>query len=72
MPRAGEQNTTAKGTQEEVWACRRSKAPLLGRAREGRIDTIGNSLHMCELSEGRVPLAQSIGGERPLDRKMEA
>ena len=29
----GEQSTTAMGTQEEIWACRRRKAPLLGKAR---------------------------------------
>ena len=33
MPQAGEQNTTAGGTQEEVWTHRRSKVLLLGRAR---------------------------------------
>ena len=32
---AGEQGTTADGNWEEVWAHRRSKAPLLGRARGG-------------------------------------
>ena len=30
VPRAGESSTTARGTQEEVWDHRRSKAPLLG------------------------------------------
>ena len=35
---AGEQNTTAEGTWEEVWAYRRSKVPLLGRVREGEAD----------------------------------
>ena len=30
---SGEQNTMAEGTREEVWACRRSKVPLLGRVR---------------------------------------
>ena len=33
VPRAVEQSARAKGTWEEVWAHRRSKAPLLGRAR---------------------------------------
>ena len=35
---AGEWNATAEGTQEKVWACRRSKAPLLGRVRGGWAD----------------------------------
>ena len=32
-PWAGERNTTAEGNWEEIWAHRRSKMPLLGRAR---------------------------------------
>ena len=32
---AGEWNAMAEGTQEKVWAHRRGKVPLLGRAREG-------------------------------------
>ena len=32
-PRAGEWSATAEGNWEEVWAHRRSKVPLLGRAR---------------------------------------
>ena len=36
--RAEEWNDTAEGTQEEVWACRRSKLPLLGRVRGGGMD----------------------------------
>ena len=31
-------NATANGTQEEVWACRKSKMPLLGRVRGGGVD----------------------------------
>ena len=38
IPWTGEQNTTDEGTQEEVWAHRRSKVPLLGRARGGGVD----------------------------------
>ena len=34
-PWAGKPNTTAEGTQEEFWDSRRSKVPLLGRARAG-------------------------------------
>ena len=37
-PRAGEQNITAEGNQEEIWAHSRSKASLLGRVREGGVD----------------------------------
>ena len=43
-PQAEEWNATAEGTREKVWACRRGKAPLLGRARGGGVDAIGNSL----------------------------
>ena len=35
VPRAEEQSAIAEGTWEEVWASRRSKVPLLGRARKG-------------------------------------
>ena len=31
-------STTAEGTQEEVWALKRNKVPLLGRARGGGVD----------------------------------
>ena len=41
---AGEWNATAEGTWEEVWAQRRSKAPLLGRARVGGADCHRNLL----------------------------
>ena len=37
-PRAGEQSTTAERTWEEVWACRRSKPPLLGKTSGGGVD----------------------------------
>ena len=35
---AGEWNAMAEGTQEKVWACRKSKVPLLGSARGGEAD----------------------------------
>ena len=38
VPWAGEKKATAKGTMEEVWAFRRSKVPLLGKARGGGVD----------------------------------
>ena len=41
-PRAGEEKATAEGTWE-VWALRKSKAPLLGRARGGGWTDIGIS-----------------------------
>ena len=43
VPWAGEWSATAEGTQEEVWAWRRSKASLLGRARGVEQITIGIS-----------------------------
>ena len=33
-------------SQEEIWACRRSKVPLLGRARGGGMDSHRN-LFLC-------------------------
>ena len=44
MPQAREWNAMAKGTQEVVWAYRRSKAPLLGRVRGGVADQNRNLL----------------------------
>ena len=41
---AEEGNTTAEGTQKKVQTHRRGKAPLLGRAKGGGADAIGNSL----------------------------
>ena len=35
----GELNATAEGTWEKVWARRRGKVPLLGRARGGGADS---------------------------------
>ena len=60
---AGEWNTTAEGTQEEVWAHRRSKAPLMGRMKRGGVDLHKRALNICELSETQV---QATGGEKPL------
>ena len=45
MSQAGERNAMAEGTLEKVQAHRRGKAPLLGSARAGGVDTLGNSLH---------------------------
>ena len=36
--RAGEWNSIAEGTRKKVWACKRSKVPLLGRVRRGGVD----------------------------------
>ena len=69
VPSAGEWNSTAEGSREEVWACRRSKPPLLERVRTGRREkqtTIGISLHVLRLSESRAPLVQGEGSEKPL------
>ena len=38
VPWGEEWNATAKGIQEDVWACRRRKMPLLGRVRGGGVD----------------------------------
>ena len=56
----------AEGTWEEVWAHRRSKALLLGRARAGREDCHSNLPVHTELSEGGTPLAQAMDGEKLL------
>ena len=54
VPWDGEQNTTAKGTWEEIWAHRRSESPLLGRARGGGADCHRNLLPCtCAGSERR-------------------
>ena len=66
MLQAGEWNATAEGTWEKVWAHRRSKAPLLGRARGGGGTTTRISLHTRGLSEGGAPPAQAMGVEKPL------
>ena len=51
---AGEWNTTAEGTQEKVWAYRRSKAPLLGRARGGGEDCHRNLQAHMHMGSQRV------------------
>ena len=63
----GEWNAMAEGTQEKVWACRRSKESSLGRVRGGGADHHRNlytSVH--RLSQGRKALAQAIVGKKPL------
>ena len=59
VPPAGEQNATTEGTWEEVWAHKRSKAPLLGEGERKRGGPPWEflSLHTCGLSEGGAPLA---------------
>ena len=63
----GEQNATAKGTQEEVWAHRKTKAPLLGRVKGGGADH-HRYIFPCShgLSEIGVSLAQAMCDEVPL------
>ena len=41
-PQAREWNARVEGTREEVWTCRRSKVPLLGRVRGGGADNHRN------------------------------
>ena len=62
-----EQNTTAKGTWEEIWAHRRSKGPLLRRTRGGGGTAIGISflMHALALREWGTSGA-GMGSERPL------
>ena len=55
VPNDGEQSTTAEGTQEEVCACGRSKARLLGRERRrGRPPSESHSLHTHGFSENGI------------------
>ena len=55
VPNDGEQSTTAEGTQEEVCACGRSKARLLGRERRrGRPPSESHSLHTHGISESGI------------------
>ena len=42
----------AEGTQEEVWGSRRSKSPLLGRARGGGVDCHRN-IFPCTCKESQ-------------------
>ena len=67
MPLAGEWNTMAEGTQEKVWAHRRSKVLLLGRARGGGADCHRNlPAHEPGFSKVRVSLVQATNDEKPL------
>ena len=54
MPWAGEQNTTAKGTREDIWACRRSKVPCWEGGEEKGWTTIGISLRMVSQKVGHL------------------
>ena len=65
---AEEWNTTAEGTWKKVWANRRSKEPLLGRVRGGGVEHHRNIPAWA--SEGRAPLLQATGGEKPLAQAM--
>ena len=58
LPRAREQSTTAKGTQEEVWARGRSEAPLLGRARGRGTDRHKNVFQFILVDFRRVGYRQ--------------
>ena len=65
-PWAGEQSITAEGTGEEAWACRRSKAPLMGRVSGGGTAHHRNIITytcMHGLLACRAPLAQAKGGK---------
>ena len=58
MPQSEKWNTTAKGTEEEVCACRRSKVQLLRRARGGRADHHRN-LFPCTHTMGSQRVGQN-------------
>ena len=64
---AGVLNIMAQGTQEKVWAHRRSKTPFWGKARRGGVECHRN---LPELSEGGAPLVQAMGGKKPLAQAM--
>ena len=53
MSWAGKQNATAEGTQEEVWALRRGKAPLLGRSKGGGVGHHGNLPGLVQVLRGQ-------------------
>ena len=59
MPWVCEQNTTAKGTWKDVWAHRRSKAPLWGRVRGRGEEHHRNFFPSHAWAEAGVPLAQA-------------
>ena len=61
MPQAGEWNATAEGTQEEVWACRRNKVPLLGRARGGGVDSHRNLPEHAQAFRGQGTSGSGYG-----------
>ena len=61
VPPAGEQNATAKGTREEVWAHRRSKVPFLGMTRGGGVDHHGNIPAHVWILRGRVTSGTGYG-----------
>ena len=62
----GEWNATAEGTWDKVWAGKRSKAPLLERARRGGTDSHRNlPVHGDMLSKSGASLVQAMGGKKP-------
>ena len=68
--RAKEGNTTAEGTWEKVWTCRRGKSPLLGRGEKEGWAAIGNSLHWsvhaCRLRGWGCSVEATGEGKKPL------
>ena len=66
-PQAGKWNATAEGTQEDVWAHRRSKVPLLERVRGGGADHHRNlfTTHTQTL-RGKGTSGSGTGGKMPL------
>ena len=61
-----EVETSAEGTREKVWICRRSKRLLLRRTRGESADDHRNLPGQHGLSEGGVALAQAMGCKKPL------
>ena len=64
MPQAWKRNAIAEGTQEVVWACRGSKAPLSGRMRGGGAEHHRNLFPCINAGSqrGGATLAQATGG----------
>ena len=62
---AEEWNTTAEGTQKEVWA-HRSQVPLLGRVRGGGADHHRNLSVSALAHRGQGASGSPMGGEKPL------